>query len=735
MLKQTWRSIERNAAPVISALAGRPAMAVMAAALLNACTVVNPRIPVPLLSPPAADATADDRALNKLGRELKVLPAPKPPAAAAAASNGAGDVRTLGGAGGEVIAAINLQQVALPAFVQIVYAEILKKTVNLHPAVSSRQDLVTFRTGGGQTAEQLEIAMRLLLKSYGISAIDVGGLIRVVPDNANLGDLPSIRYGAAMPDVPLPLRPVFNLVQLEAVRQTDVSNWLRTMFGDRVTVQDDAGRNAVLISGNPDNVKAALEAIAILDQPAMKGRASMALSPAYWSADEMARRLAELLSAEGYAVHPVGQPITAGGVRFPVILLPISALNSVYVFATNDAVLGHVTNWARTLDRPNERGIGKNFFSYAVKNKDADLLAQTLDRILAGSRSATAGVAVAPAQSQAVAATRLTAVVVDKSTNTLIFQVNPDEYGAIISLLQTLDRPTKAALIEVTVAELSLTNDAQLGVEWLSSQVDSAGRTSTAGTQGGLSLGTAGFNYRVFNGAGQLRVALNALASNNRATILSSPRVMARNGETATIQVGQEVPIITSQQSTGIATGTATQTGLLQTVQYRSTGVILKVKPVMHSGDQVDLDVSQEVSQALATETGVASSPTFTTRKVDTKLTLKNGTTVLLGGLISEDSASGSAGIPYLKDIPLVGSLFSKQSRSGGRRELIVLITPYVVNDSHDAETITDSFRKSLGSWAGVAQPVEKAAGNAVTRPGTASPPPANGSATGTAER
>jgi general secretion pathway protein D len=79
--------------------------------------------------------------------------------------------------------------------------------------------------------------------------------------------------------------------------------------------------------------------------------------------------------------------------------------------------------------------------------------------------------------------------------------------------------------------------------------------------------------------------------------------------------------------------------------------------------------------------------------------------------------------------------LFSKQSRSGGRRELIVLITPYVVNDSHDAETITDAFRKSLGSWAGAVQPVEKAAGDAVTRPGAGSPPPANGSATGTAER
>ncbi len=267
-----------------------------------------------------------------------------------------------------------------------------------------------------------------------------------------------------------------------------------------------------------------------------------------------------------------------------------------------------------------------------------------------------------------------------------------------------LDRPSKAALIEVTVAELALTDSSQLGVEWLASMVDSQGRTYEGGTLGTLGIGLTGFNFRIFNGAGQLRVALNALASDNRATILSSPRVMARNGETATIQVGEEVPIITSQQSTGTIAGPS-GTGLLQTVQYRSTGVILKVKPVIHAGGQVDLDVSQEVSAATATSTGVSSSPTFTTRKVDTKLTLKAGSTVLLGGLISDTGARGKSGIPFLKDIPVAGALFSNQTGSGNRRELIVLITPYVINDSQDAEAITESFRKSLRSWAGLATP------------------------------
>ncbi|MDM4767539.1 type II secretion system protein GspD [Pelomonas sp. SE-A7] len=671
-----------------------PARATLASCLLlGACAQIEPRLPA--VVPGAASVSPSSAALGKekLSPTMGVAANPVAPAASQAAADPVVPVDT---SGGEVLAAVNLQQVALPAFVQFVYAEVLRKNVNVHPSITARQDLVTFRTGGGQTAAQIEQAVRLLLKSYGVSAIDVGGLVRVVPDNAQLGSLPTIRYGSATADVPLPLRPVFQLVTLSTVRQTDVTNWLRTMFGERITVQEDAGRNAVLLRGNPDDMKAALEAIEALDQPAMKGRASLALTPAFWSSEELARRLAEVLGAEGYAVHPVGQAITPGASRYPVILLPVAALNAVYVFAATDAVANHVAEWARTLDKPNERGIGKNFFTYAVKHKDAELLGQTLDRILTGNRGATpAAAAPGTTAGSDSATTRLTSVVVDKSTNVLIFQARPDEYGQITSLLQTLDRPTKAALIEVTVAELSVDDSRALGVEWLSDH----GGSYNVNTQGGTALGTAGLNFKVFNNAGGLRVALNALASNNRATILSSPRLMARNGEAATIQVGQEVPIITSQQSTG-TTAVNNGLGLLQTVQYRSTGVILRIKPVIHSGDQVDLDVTQEVSEAGKTETGVASSPTFQTRKVDTKLTLRNGATVLLGGLISETGSQGNAGVPFLKDLPLIGSFFSKQSKGGVRRELIVLITPYIANDSHDAEAITDAFRKQLGSWA-----------------------------------
>ncbi len=284
---------------------------------------------------------------------------------------------------------------------------------------------------------------------------------------------------------------------------------------------------------------------------------------------------------------------------------------------------------------------------------------------------------------------------VDSNTNTLIFNTNAENYSQLISLLNTLDQPSKSALIEVTVAEVRLTDSYTLGIEWLLRESGANGNITTIGTIGGLALGTGGLTLTRLASGGDVRLILNALATSNRATILSSPRIVARNGETARIQVGQEVPIVTSQQSTLSGTS-GDSTGVLQTIQYRNTGVILNIKPSIFSGDRIDLDVKQEVSAAVATVTGVNNSPTFLTRNIETKLTLEHGSTVLLGGLISDDRATGDRGVPWLMQIPILGQLFRVNTDNTSRTELVVLITPYVINDGGDARHYTEEFKALL---------------------------------------
>jgi general secretion pathway protein D len=476
-----------------------------------------------------------------------------------------------------------------------------------------------------------------------------------------------------------------------------------------VTVAEDTSRNAIVLSGTTEQVAAAIDALRVLDQPVMRGRTSLRVTPTYWSASELAQTLTQVLAAEGYSMPPLSQAGNIGGVRYPIILLPVTSTNSLLVFTVSDEVLNHIRSWIARLDQPNRQTAGKNIFTYTAKHTSAESLARTISDLLQGTGStlsAPAAADTAGATAAAGAANRATPVraggggaglggganrvVVDANSNTLIFNTSPENYSQVISLLTTLDQPSKSALIEVTVAEVRLTDDFNLGVEWLLNESGASGTTSS-GTLGGLGLGTAGLNITRLSSLGDTRLVLNALASNNRATILSSPRITARNGEIARIQVGQEVPVITSQQ-TGVVGG-GTNNGVLQTVQYRNTGVILSVKPSIFSGDRVDLDVTQEVSAAQSTQTGVNVSPTFATRKVETKLTLQHGSTVLLGGLISDDRTDGDRGVPFLKNLPFLGQLFRADTRTTTRTELIVLITPYIIRENNDAAEVTEAFK------------------------------------------
>lgn len=650
--------------------------------LVAGCATEKPMLPAPLDLPKKVleYSTIQSETSQDATHSTQIAETPKPPPATRTETIKLSAPKAHAAAE-EANITLAFEQIPLPSFIQTVYGSILKRNINIDPAVVARQDLVTIRTGAPQTATQAADAARMLLKSYGIAVVDLGSIVRIVPDNTNLGYLPEIRRGRALPDTPLPLRPIFQLVELQAVRNTEVANWINTMFGSKVKLQEDPSRDAVWLSGQSEDVTAALEAIHILDQPLMRGRHSVRITPAFMAADELSKKLTEILQAEGYSAGLAGAPGT------PITLVPIPAMNALIVFATDEAIIQHITKWAKELDQAG-KGIGRSFFTYQVQNTDAQALAVTLDKLISGAK---AGVPGAPA----VAGGGRT--VVDQASNTIIFQGNNDDYGQMRSILQMLDKPTKAALIEVTVAEVSLNDSSQLGVEWLINEARLDGSKVISGTLGGLGIGGAGFNYRRIDSAGDTRLLLNALASNNRATILSSPRVLARNGETATIQVGQEVPIITSQQSTPSTGGTGS---VLQTVQYRNTGVILKVKPVIHSNSQIDLDVTQEVSAAQSTTTGVSTSPTFGTRKLDTKLSLRDGATVLLGGLISNNSSRGDAGIPLLKDIPGLGQLFRTNSDKSDRTELIILITPYIIANDHDAQAVTDAFKKQLGSWA-----------------------------------
>lgn len=589
------------------------------------------------------------------------------------------------------VASIALENMPIAQFAQAVFGGILERNVAIDPQVAARSDMVTFRTGKPQSAEQIFAAASALLRSYGIVVNDYNSTVRVMQDNTQNGMQPDIRRGRASAEVPAELRPVFFLVELENISPNQVTNWLRTFYQGRLTVQDDVQRNAVLLSGQSDTVQAAKDTIALLDQPLMRGRISARITPVFWSADEMAKRLAELLQAEGYSVA------VNAAANTPVLVLPIATVNSVIVFASNEQVLDHVVQWAKELDQT-PSGRAGNFISYRVRNTDATELAQTLSDVM-GMNATPTGAGAGSSPAAAASARSSSRVVVNPAGNTLIIKTTPAEFQQWYALLQELDRPARSALIMVTVAELSLRETETFGFQWMIDKFKQNGYQINMGNGSSVASTAGNFFLSIASGAGDPRVLLQALATDNRAEVISNPSLVARNGQDATIQVGQQVPILTSQVSNA-NTGGTTGTGILQTVEYRNTGVILKVRPVIHAGGRIDLDISQEVSSAQVTDTGVSTSPTIATRKVDTKLSVSDGATILLGGLMTNTKSDAERGLPYLKDIPVLGNVFKTSSdKTDDRTELVILLTPYVIEDDYDAEAITREFRNQFG-WA-----------------------------------
>lgn len=604
----------------------------------------------------------------------------------------------------------SFDQMPLNAFINAVFGDLLKVSYQLDTGLAQRTDMVTLRAEPQPPQRFLEL-VRQVLASYGIAVTERGGVLLIIPSATLSQQTPAIIRSRALADVPVGLRPVFQYVELMHVRPATISTVVNEAFGQRVRVASMPTSNAILLMGLPDDVRAVLGTVQLFDQPALANRHAIKLTPSYWTVERLASKLAEILKTEGY---DVSSRIDAAGL---IQMIPLETINALVVFAPDQATIDHVLDWSRELDQPS-RVIGNNtIFYYAVRNTKAETIAPLLGIIDQGvpgapasggapgaapsvgapSPASGAAAGVAAALSPGVGATPRASsatqrIVVDPGRNAIIFKGSAEEFAQIRALLESLDQPVREALIEVTVAEIRLTDTLNLGVEWAIRNAGIDGNKIGFGTLGGLGIGTSGLSFAVLNDAGQTRAVINALAKDERFSILSSPRLLAKSGSEARIQVGTEVPILTSQQTTSAnVQGNPT---ILQSIQYRSTGVLLSVKPVIHAGDRIDLEVSQEVSEATTNTTSAISSPVISNRKVGTNLTLRDGTTVILGGLISENRDLSDTGIPFLKDLPVVGALFKTQSTTNRKTELIILITPYIIDSDEQARSITESFRQ-----------------------------------------
>lgn len=430
----------------------------------------------------------------------------------------------------------------------------------------------------------------------------------------------------------------------------------------------------------------ALVIISQLDELNFAGAQVRRYTPKYWDVEEMSQALAQALRREGWQVATeLNQTRT-------ISLMPVTYSNDLFIFAKTAAAHRRVDRWLTELDRPVQGGDQEQIYIYQVRNVDAEILAETANAALTGrSVSLPAALGDGPAQGQPVQGQAAqgqagfgggggTIFTVDLIGNRILFSGTANEYEKLIKLLKQLDTPAPEVLIEVKIAEVTLTDETSYGVEFFIDDIGSETIQATAQT-GGLGLGSSGITFSVLTG--NVDAAVNAFASNSRVKVLSTPTLVARSGGSSSIQVGQDVPIITSQRAASTQAGDG-PLDILQAVDYRSTGVLMEIEPIVFSEDRIDLTIIQEVSSTLATANSTINSPTISNRTISTQLSLEDGQTAVMGGLIQEDIIRDDTGVPILKDIPLIGQVFSNDALSTTRTELLVLITAYVLRGQED---------------------------------------------------
>lgn len=283
----------------------------------------------------------------------------------------------------------------------------------------------------------------------------------------------------------------------------------------------------------------------------------------------------------------------------------------------------------------------------------------------------------------------------DDTNNAILVFGTPREYAVIEDALRKLDVPPMQVMIEAAITEVSLTDDLRFGLQWnfIEGNENAVLTDSTTGT--GLLRDVPGFSF-LFGNSGSLTGVLNALEGKTKVNVVSAPKLMVINNQTASLQVGNQVPVLT-QNSTATIDPNAP---VINAIEYRDTGVILKITPRVNGSGLVLLDISQEVSDVLSSRASGSSinSPVISTRRVSTTVAVQDGQVLALGGLIRNVQTRDKTGIPFLSQIPIIGGLFGRQVDATDKIELVILLKPRVIRTADDARAVTEELRNKIRS-------------------------------------
>ena len=482
--------------------------------------------------------------------------------------------------------------------------------------------------------------------------------------------------------VPKTNQQIMQVIPLKFGIKVAMERTLRSLVKAKIT--PDFSQGAIFAEGSREQILKVIELIDLLDTPANTGRYVGLLDLLYILPDDFARQVKILLQNEG-----IGASINSAQ-NANLVLVPLKQLGAVAIFASNEFLLNRASYWAKMIDVP-ATGDVKQYFIYKPRYSSVSDLYESFEDLVdtasdnsSGKSGSTTGVAPSSKRSNTVGLSDVK-MLIDSRSNSLIFYASGVNYRALMPLLKRLDVMPKQVMLDILIAEVSLKDEFKYGVEWAVQRGEV--NLTTQGAFGATSVGGIGL---IINGTeGPLQA--NFLQTNNLVNVLSNPSLMVRDGTSAAINIGSSISIVGSTTQDPI-------NGDRQTTEseYRKTGVNVSVEVSVNAAGIVVMKVDQMISNSVPGSAGAGGNPDIFERSIRTEILAQSGQTVMLGGLISETGSSGSSGTPFMSKIPLLGGLFKTDARSSDRTELIMLVTPRVIEDLTEWDSVLENFSEAL---------------------------------------
>ncbi|WP_428334848.1 type II secretion system secretin GspD [Novosphingobium sp.] len=585
---------------------------------------------------------------------------------------------------------INFPNADVRAVASTVLGDLLHKTYTVAQGVTATVTLSTpYPVTKGALLDLFEAALR----QSGLALVPVAGGYEI----QNVA-------GARAPIAPEMTGSGSEVITLHFINADEVRKLLDTVLPGVVTASDPA-IGMVTISGTTGQRASARDLLHQFDVDWLRNTSFALYIPEKTDARLIVPSLDKLINAPDSPTH--------GLVR----LIAMDQLNGILAISTQRQYLDDVRRWVEILDREGENN-ERRIFVYRVQNSRAKDLTKTINAAYGGisgadnasadqagagqsagaslpqpgavpaapvaapTRANAAGSGASPAQAKITA---------DDTNNAVIVFGTARQYAIVEDALRKLDITPKQILIEAAITEVTLTDDLAYGVQWNYSNPSGSSQVGYANTVNGVPQAQTFPGLSFFYAQGSISATLTALQQHTNVKVVSAPKLLVLNNQTASLQVGDQVP--TQTGSTSNANGTSTS------ISYADTGIILKITPRVNASGVVQLDVAQEVS-GVSGSTGGSTiegiTPTISTRKISTTVEVHDGQVIALGGLFSDTKTVSKNGIPFLSQIPIVGGLFGTHHYKDTRTELIVLLKPHVIATEDDARGITDELARKL---------------------------------------